>query len=267
MTNKKVSIISSIYYPDERCFKRFLDACIAQTLDDIEFIFIFDGPEDTKSRDLLKQYKNKFSDIIVIENSENMGVKESFKKGLYIASGKYIFNPDHDDFFDNDLIKEAYNYIEEINEECIRFNVITGYVNNSVFDEMYCDTQTLFYKKSFGIQNLDFIYITDYNQEDGANFKKFEKYKPLPFELGCFYYHVKNDSSTTYAIEMGLGKEKNILNEMEFYDLMKRSFLYNYKNCNINYNMTIKEMKEHLMYIENKGVFNNNFTYEDLSRI
>lgn len=266
MTNKKVSVISSIYYPDQRCFRRFLDACVNQTLQDIEFIFIFDAPEDVEARNILKEYKNKFENLIVIENEKNLGVKESVKKGLSIASGKYIFNPDSDDFFDNDLMEEAYKYIEKINEECIRFDVITGYVNDAVFNEMYCDTQTLFYTKDFGNRNLDLIYITNYNQEDGANFKIFEKYKVLPFELGLFYYYVKNDNSTTFAIEEGFGDKINISNSEEFYGLMKRSFLYNYNDCDLNDKMTIQEMKKHLMNI-GKGICNKDFSYEDLTRI
>lgn len=264
--NKKVSVISSIYYPDPRCFRRFLDACVAQTLSDIEFILIFDEPNDVEAREILKEYKDKFKDLIIIENEKNLGVKESVKRGLTVAKGKYVFNPDSDDFFDNGLMEEAYEYIESLQEECIRFNVITGYVNDSVFNEMYCDTQTLFYTKDFGIRNYDLIYITNYNQEDGANFKEFEKYKLLPFESGLFYYYVKNDNSTTFAVEEGLYDKLNISNLDEFYDLMKWSFLYNYKDCGLNDKMTIQEMKKHLMSI-GKGVFNHNFSYEDLSKV
>lgn len=271
MQSKKVSLISSIYYPDYRCFRRFLDACVAQTLSDIEFIFIFDAPDDLESRKILNSYKKAFDNanhsVIIVENESNIGVKASVNKALKIATGKYVFNPDSDDFFDNELLENAYNFIENIKEECIRFDVITGYVNDTVFNEMYCDTQTLFYIKDFGLQNLDKIYITNYDQPDGASFAIFEQYKVLPFELGCFYYYVKNDNSTTYKVEEGLGNTINIFNPDGFYALMKDSLMYNHKDCNLNKNMTIQEMKNHLMFIEGQGVFNKNFSYEELKNI
>lgn len=266
MANKKVSLISSIYYPDLRCFRRFLDSCVAQTLE-IEFILIFDAPDDIESRNILNEYKDKFKDLTVIENETNLGVKASFLKGLDIANGKYIFNPDSDDFFDATLIEEAYKYIEKLNEDCIRFNVITGYVNDTIFNEMYCDTQTLFYKKEFGIKNIDLLYADKYILADGAIFEVFENYKPLPIELGLFYYYVKNDNSTTFAVEEGLGDTISIFDSDGFYKMMKDSLIYNYPNCGLTDNMTIKEMKEYLMKEKDKGVYNKEFSYEELTRI
>ena len=55
MQDKKLSVIAGIYFPPEDCFRRFLDACLDQTLDDVEFIFLLDSPEDIKSRNILKQ--------------------------------------------------------------------------------------------------------------------------------------------------------------------------------------------------------------------
>ena len=56
----KLSIIAGIYFPPEICFRRFLDACLDQDLDNIEFVFLLDSPEDIKSRDILNEYKLLF---------------------------------------------------------------------------------------------------------------------------------------------------------------------------------------------------------------
>lgn len=69
---KKVSIIVPVYKV-EKYLRRCLDSLVNQTLNDIEIVCINDGSPD-KSLEILKEYKAKYSEKIVIIDKQNEGV-------------------------------------------------------------------------------------------------------------------------------------------------------------------------------------------------
>lgn len=76
--------------------RRALDSVLEQTFADFEVIIVNDGSED-ESRDILYEYANKDSRIIVIENGRNLGLPASLNNGLGHCSGEYIARFDTDD--------------------------------------------------------------------------------------------------------------------------------------------------------------------------
>lgn len=266
MKNKKVSVISSIYYPDLRCFRRFLDACVNQTLPDIEFILVFDAPNDIESRNTLKQYKDKFNEskneFIIIENPENFGIEKCYKNGVNKARGKYIFNPDDDDFFDNDFLEGVYNYMEETHIECVKLNVITGYVTDTLLYEVQTDTQTFIYTYEYGIKHLEEFSscFTNFNNMDWVE---------LPPELGLFYYYVRNDEGTTLRTESNNleGWDLENLDLLACYADHKKYYYAIYKDYGLTPDMTIAEMHKILYNQKELMAFNKGLDYDFLKGI
>lgn len=106
----KVSVILPVYNTGN-----YLDQCLnsllEQTLKDIEIICINDGSTDN-SLEILMNYQIKDRRIKIV-NQENKGAGFARNIGINIAKGEYLSFLDSDDYFEKDMLKQAYNRAEE----------------------------------------------------------------------------------------------------------------------------------------------------------
>lgn len=84
MQNRKVSIIVPVYNAEEH-LKLCIDSILNQTYKNIEIILVNDGSTDN-SLNIIKEYKEKFLDIINIITKENTGVSDTRNLGLECAN-------------------------------------------------------------------------------------------------------------------------------------------------------------------------------------
>ncbi|MFQ7098566.1 MAG: glycosyltransferase family 2 protein [Christensenellales bacterium] len=143
MINPKVSVIIPVYGAEA-----FLPDCIAslraQTLRDIELIFICDGSPD-HSLAILRKAETLDSRIRVIAFEENQGVSAARNAGLDAARGDYIGFCDGDDWAEPEMVETLYRAAED-NRADISFcrvfkdrgdkheNVPLGFDDGTVFD-------------------------------------------------------------------------------------------------------------------------------------
>ena len=118
MNNTLVSVIIPIYNA-ENYLKQCLDSIVGQTLKDIEIICVDDGSTDG-SAEILREYQEKDARITVIRQ-ENAGAGAARNKGLDKAKGKYLSFLDADDFFEPDMLEEAYKSAEEDKADYVIF--------------------------------------------------------------------------------------------------------------------------------------------------
>lgn len=111
----KVSVIIPVYKV-ERFIVKCADSLFAQTLQDIEFIFVDDASPD-KSVNLLQtcidKYPERKKQIKRLRHEENKGLPASRNTGLGVASGEYIFHCDSDDFVEPDMLEMLYRTATE----------------------------------------------------------------------------------------------------------------------------------------------------------
>lgn len=124
--DKKVSIIVPVRNI-ERYLPKCLDTLINQTLKEIEIICINDGSTDS-SINILKEYANEDSRIIIIDNKESRGQAFARNRGLEIAKGEYIGFVDGDDWVDETMFEKLYN-------SAIEDNTDITMCANSLYDE------------------------------------------------------------------------------------------------------------------------------------
>lgn len=113
-TPMKVSVIIPIYN-----VKSFIGRCAAtlmqQTLDEVEYIFVNDATPD-ESMDVLKstlqQYPERLQQVKILTHEINKGLPEARNTGLKIATGKYIYHCDSDDFMEPNTLKQLYETAE-----------------------------------------------------------------------------------------------------------------------------------------------------------
>lgn len=104
--NPKVSVIMPIYNSAE-FLREGLDSILNQTLTDIEIVCVDDGSKDN-SLEILREYEKKDSRVRVVEQ-ENQGAGAARNHGMSYARGEYLSFLDSDDFFERDMLKDAYD--------------------------------------------------------------------------------------------------------------------------------------------------------------
>ena len=102
----KVSCIVPVYNLEDRISK-CVDSILSQTQNGIEIILVNDCSTDG-SLNILHEYEERYSNIVVIDLKENLRQGGARNRGLYIAKGDYILFLDGDDWIDSHMIEELY---------------------------------------------------------------------------------------------------------------------------------------------------------------
>ena len=147
MNNYDISIVIPCYNVSQ-----YLEKCIKsienQTLKDYEIIFINDGSIDNTLEFLNNYPFKKGKSNIHILSFKNQGVSQSRNEGIKIATGKYIYFLDPDDWISPNTLLENYNLCEQYNCDAIQFGYkatdlygnLTWYNNGDKKDGVYDQT-------------------------------------------------------------------------------------------------------------------------------
>ena len=212
--NIKISVITGVYRPNEALFRKFLHSCLNQTLDGIQFILIFDDPDDIQSRKIVAEYQSLIDAnqnvFTILENSKNLGIHSTQQYGIKNALGKYLVFFDNDDFFDDEYLETMYKYATAFDANVIKGYAITHYFGNIDLNFAFiCKHEQIFneddwlymYKKDFFI---DYFYYSDMYTSDTAldrniNCKYIEKdmILQIPFYEGVFYHYIRHCNNTS----------------------------------------------------------------------
>lgn len=114
----KVSVIVAVYNASKH-LRECLDSIAAQTLKEIEIICVNDGSTD-HSLEILREFEEKDSRFIVIDK-ENGGAGSARNRGLEAARGEYLSFLDSDDFFEPDMLENAYEKAKAAKADIIVF--------------------------------------------------------------------------------------------------------------------------------------------------
>ncbi|MBQ7380191.1 MAG: glycosyltransferase family 2 protein [Clostridia bacterium] len=103
-----------------RVLHRLLESVLAQTQQNMEFIFVNDGSTD-ETAEVLERYRPRFAqqgiDMIVLVQ-ENQGAAAALANGLQHASGKYLCWCDADDYYEPTAMEVRTDFLEK-HPECI----------------------------------------------------------------------------------------------------------------------------------------------------
>lgn len=110
LTKPKVSVIIPIYGVEkeiERCSR----SLFAQTLDDIEYLFIDDCSPDNSIdilRHVMEDYPERKSQVRIHRMEKNSGQAKVREWGMRNAKGQYIIHCDSDDWVELDMYRSLY---------------------------------------------------------------------------------------------------------------------------------------------------------------
>lgn len=106
-----ISIIVPVYNT-EKYLKKCLDSLINQTYKDIEIIIVNDGSTDN-SKDILKEYQEKYPNIIKYYEKENGGLSSARNYGIQKSKGSYLAFVDSDDYVSPYFIEKMYDFAKK----------------------------------------------------------------------------------------------------------------------------------------------------------
>ena len=108
-----LSVVIPVYNV-EQFLRQCLDSLGVLGRDDVEVILVNDGSTDG-SRDVCREYQERYSNIIVIDK-ENGGLSDARNKGTEVARGDFLCYVDSDDWMEPDAIDVLYRFAVE--HEC-----------------------------------------------------------------------------------------------------------------------------------------------------
>ena len=127
--NDKVSIIVPIYNV-ENYLERCIISIINQTYTNLEIILVDDGSTDN-CPNICEKYKKQDNRITVI-HKKNGGLSDARNKGIDIASGKYIYFIDSDDYMHLNTIEFLLNSVKETDADISCCSYLLFYDNQKL---------------------------------------------------------------------------------------------------------------------------------------
>lgn len=122
MQNIKVSIVIPVYNVESHFLRECLDSVVNQTYRNLEIILIDDGSIDG-SGDICDEYAANDNRIIV-RHKENEGQSATRNLGIELATGKYLWFIDNDDWAEQSAVEVLVNTAEKVNCDVILFEYI-----------------------------------------------------------------------------------------------------------------------------------------------
>ncbi len=118
MTNKiTVSVVMPVYN-EEKYIEKCIDSLLLQDYptEKMEWIFV-DGCSKDRTVELLKQYQDKYPDLIKVFNNPNKIVPYAMNIGIAASCGKYIVRLDAHADYATDYISKCIHYLENTDAE------------------------------------------------------------------------------------------------------------------------------------------------------
>ena len=125
MSMVRISVIMPVFNT-AIYLKKSIDSLLNQSFTDFELICVDDNSEDN-SLEILMQYQQKDSRIIIKKHEMNRGAANTRNDGLKIARGEYIIFVDSDDFFYQNMLEVAYRDASIYNADVVIFGSETSW--------------------------------------------------------------------------------------------------------------------------------------------
>ena len=213
----KVSVIIPVYNQERyisRCLRSITEQTIPKNL--FEIVVINDGSTDNTKKIL----SNFESEIILIENKENMGLPYSLNKGIKKSKGSLIVRLDADDYVNENflLILKEYlvtnSYLDAVASD---YYLVDNEEN--ILSREDCKINPIACGIMFRIEQLIDIGLYDESflsrEEEDFRFRFEKKYKIKKIELPLYRYRKHNDNMTNNKLRMDFFEKKLTMKQLK----------------------------------------------------
>lgn len=216
----EVSIISGAYNIGTcYSFHKSMQSILDQTFSDFEFIICDDGSCDN-TWELLCDYAQKDSRIVLIKNEKNLGLAASLNRCIIVSSGSFLARHDLDDYCDTERIEKQLKYMKKHEETAVLGCQSYLFDNNGVWGKEHFPLD---------VKNNDFLFTSPY-KHGSVIFRR-----EALLKAGCYRVAKETYRTEDYDLFMTLqtfSKGAN-LNEFLYYfcedDAAKKRRKYRYR--------------------------------------
>lgn len=209
MTNKLLTITIPVYNT-EKYIKRCLDSLlIDENFNLLDILVISDGTPD-HSVDIIKEYVEKYPDVIRLIEKENGGHGSVINRGIREAKGEYFRVLDSDDWFDKTSFSSFIKKLVDIDASLV--------ITNSIIEHVYKNEQV----------KEDYFEILKYDEivpVNAIDYQKIEGYDIVSLATATFKTKLLKDSKVTLY-------EKCYYEDLQ-YDLFFLKYVNNYIALNL----------------------------------
>lgn len=149
---EKVSVIIPIYNVEEY-LAQCLESIINQTYRNLEIICINDCSTDN-SLTILKEYQQKDSRIVILQNKENGGLAYTRNVGIQKAAGEYVLFVDSDDMIVGDLVESCLKVASDSDMVCFDYRQVTEDKREAIRQYAYKMADGLYTAESYFIESV-----------------------------------------------------------------------------------------------------------------
>lgn len=110
-SNPLVSVLMPAYNA-EKYIAAAIESILKQTFSDFELIIINDGSTD-QTPEIIEEYSQKDSRVIVLKNEKNLGICSALNRGLENARGIYLARMDADDWSYPERLKLQLDFLQD----------------------------------------------------------------------------------------------------------------------------------------------------------
>lgn len=135
--SKKKELVSIVIvnWNGKKWLKKCLSSLEKQSYSNLEVIIVDNASNDGS----IKYIQEKFPEIILILNKENLGLPKAVNKGVKEAKGEYLLLLNNDVWVEKDFIEKLFEFYNKNNFTVIapyerRYNKSTGFKNNTTID-------------------------------------------------------------------------------------------------------------------------------------
>ena len=151
-----ISIIMPVYNA-EKYLRETIQSILRQSYKDYELICVDDASCDSTT-EILQQFQNQDKRIKIMYNKRHLGAAASRNRGITESLGNYITFLDGDDIFDEDMLRFAYNKLEETGADIVMYKYM-HVPSQEIYEKKYvCHTRNFikqFTQQPFSIGECD----------------------------------------------------------------------------------------------------------------
>ncbi len=243
----KVSVIVPVYNVKQYVGK-CLESLVNQTLSDIEIIVVNDGSQDG-SKDIVLEYKGKYSNKIVYLEKQNGGLSDARNYGMKYTNGDYIAFLDSDDYVELNTYEKLYNKAIETDADMVECDFYWEYPDKRIHDtnanyknesDMYANARVVAWNKLYKrevLLNSNIEFPKGLRYEDVEFFYKIlPKLNKIELINEPLIHYVQRENSITYVQNERTKEIFTILdNVIEYY---KQNGLYEKFSAELEYMYT-----------------------------
>ncbi len=109
----QITVLMSFYNEKESYLRQSIESILSQTFTNFEFLIIDDNSTDETCKALVRDYAAKDTRIVIVENSQNIGLTRTLNKGIAISKGEFIARIDADDLAEKNRLEKQFTFLKE----------------------------------------------------------------------------------------------------------------------------------------------------------